>query len=73
MNCLVIGGTGFIGQALVAELLKAGHSVSVLHRRAKHSLGRRVKNIMADRTDVHAVRAALAGSKFELVFDHVYD
>jgi len=73
MNCLVIGGTGFIGQLLVAELLNAGHSVSVLHRRAKHGLGRRVKNIVADRNDAHAVRAALAGSKFELVFDHVYD
>jgi len=73
MNCLVIGGTGFIGQLLVAELLKAGHSVSVLHRRAKHGLGRGVKNIMADRNDAHAVRAALAGSKFEVVFDHVYD
>ena len=33
MNCLVIGGTRFIGRPLVAELLKAGHSVAVLHRR----------------------------------------
>jgi nucleoside-diphosphate-sugar epimerase len=73
MNCLVIGGTGFLGQALVADLLKAGHSVSVLHRRAKHNLGRQVKNIMADRNDAHAVRSALAGLKFDLVFDHVYD
>jgi 2'-hydroxyisoflavone reductase len=73
MNCLVIGGTGFLGQALVADLLKAGHSVSVLHRRAKHNLGRQVKNIMADRNDAHAVRSALAGLKFDLVFDHVHD
>jgi 2'-hydroxyisoflavone reductase len=73
MNCLVIGGTGFVGQTLVAELLKAGHSVAVMHRRAKHNLGRRVRNIAADRNDAQAVRAALAGSKFELVFDNVYD
>jgi len=73
MNSLVIGGTGFVGRILVAELLKAGHNVSVLHRRPKHDLGRRVKNIVADRNDAHAVRAALAGSKFELVFDNVYD
>ena len=33
MKCLVIGGTLFIGRALVAELLKAGHDVAVLHRR----------------------------------------
>jgi len=59
MNSLVIGGTGFVGRLLVAELLTAGHTVSVMHRRPKHDLGRRVKNIMADRNDGHAVRAAL--------------
>jgi nucleoside-diphosphate-sugar epimerase len=73
MNSLVIGGTGFVGRLLVAELLKAGHTVAVMHRRPKHDLGRRVKNIMADRNDAHAVRAALAGGNFELVFDNVYD
>jgi len=73
MNCLVIGGTGFVGQTLVAELLKAGHSVAIMHRRAKHNLGRKVRNIVADRNDAQAVRAALAGTKFELVFDNVYD
>ena len=49
MNCLVIGGTQFIGRMMVAELLKQDHSVSILHRKPKHDLGRRVKNIMADR------------------------
>ena len=73
MNSLVIGGTGFVGRLLVAELLTAGHTVSVMHRRPKHDLGRRVKNIMADRNDAHAVRAALAGGNYELVFDNVYD
>jgi 2'-hydroxyisoflavone reductase len=73
MNCLVIGGTRFIGRLLVAELLKAGHSVSVLHRRPKHDLGRRVRNLVADRNDAAAVRAALAGKNFEVVFDNVYD
>src|ERR1700681_1377094 len=73
MNCLVIGGTQFIGRQLVAELLKAGHAVTVLHRRPKHDLGRRVKNITADRNDPQAIKSALAGTKFEVVFDHVYD
>ncbi len=73
MNCLVIGGTGFIGRLLVAELLKAEHGVTVLHRRPKHELGRRVKNIVADRNDGQAVKAALAGKKFDAVFDDVYD
>ncbi len=73
MNCLVIGGTQFIGRILVAELLKAGHGVSVLHRKPKHSLGRRVGNIAADRNDPKAMKAALTGKNFDVVFDHVYD
>ncbi len=42
MRVLVTGGTGFIGRALVAALLRDGHEVSVLSRRpsaARHSLG----------------------------------
>src|ERR1700686_2882854 len=73
MNCLVIGGTQFIGRQLVADLLKGGHAVTVLHRRPKHDLGRRVKNITADRNDAQAMKSARAGTKFEVVFDHAYD
>lgn len=73
MNCLVIGGTGFLGRLLVAELLKAGHEVTVLHRRTRHGFGRRIKNLQADRNDLQAVNTALAGSSFDAVFDNVYD
>src|SRR5579863_4136526 len=73
MNCLVIGGTGYLGRILVAELLNKEHSVSILHRRPKHDLGRRVANIVADRNDAHSVKAALAGKQFDVVFDNVYD
>ena len=73
MNCLVIGGTGYIGRVLVAELLKAGHSVTVLHRSATHELGRRVKGLQADRNNAQSIKAALAGKSFEVVFDNVYD
>ena len=73
MNCLVIGGTQFIGRQLVSDLLKAGHAVTILHRKPKHDLGRRVKNIMADRNDPQAMKNALAGTRFEVIFDHVYD
>ena len=73
MECLVIGGTGFIGRALVDELLQAGHNVTLLHRRAKHDFGRRVKNIQADRNDGASVRTALNGTSFQAVFDNVYD
>lgn len=70
---LVIGGTLFIGRQLVSELVKAGHEVWVLHRRATHDLGKRVGNIPADRNDVEAVRRALCEHRFEVVFDNVYD
>src|SRR5579864_2239790 len=73
MNCLVIGGTQFIGRLMVAELLQGGHAVTVLHRKPKHDLGRRVKNIAADRNDGAAMKSALAGKKFDAVFDNVYD
>ena len=32
MNVLVIGGTRFIGRAIVEELLQRGHTVTVYHR-----------------------------------------
>jgi 2'-hydroxyisoflavone reductase len=73
MKALVIGGTLFIGRALVAELLKGGHEVWILHRRREHDFGKRVGNITADRNDPEAIRQALEGQKFELVFDNAYD
>src|SRR5579862_8810943 len=73
MRVLVIGGTLFIGRLLVEELLRAGHDVAVLHRKPKHDLGRRVENLMADRNDGAAVKEALTGRRFEVVFDNAYD
>jgi nucleoside-diphosphate-sugar epimerase len=73
MTVLVIGGTLFIGRALVQELLKAGHEVTVMHRKPKHDLGRRVHNLQADRNDPAQVREALETRRFEIVFDNVYD
>jgi len=73
MRVLVIGGTLFIGRPLVEELIKAGHDVAVLHRKPKHDLGRRVENLMADRNDAESLSSALAGRRFDVVYDNVYD
>jgi len=73
MKVLVIGGTMFIGRLLVAELLKAGHQITVMHRKPKHDFGRRVHNLMADRNDAGSVREALRFTGFQVVFDNVYD
>lgn len=63
----------FIGRLLVAELLKAGHEVTVLHRKPKHDLGKRVQNLVADRNDAASLKNALRFSSFQVVFDNVYD
>jgi 2'-hydroxyisoflavone reductase len=73
MKVLVIGGTLFIGRLLVDELVKGGHEVAVLHRKPKHDFGRRVENLMADRTDADSMRDALAGRRYEIVYDNAYD
>ncbi len=73
MDVLVIGGTLFLGRLLVAELLKAGHQVTVLHRKPGRRLDRRVGEIAADRNDVDSLRRALGNRSFEVVFDNVYD
>lgn len=73
MKVLVIGGTLFIGRQLVEELVKEGHDVSVMHRKPKHDLGRRVENIMADRNDADEVREALSTRRFDAIYDNVYD
>jgi len=73
MKVLVIGGTQFIGRQLVAELLKAGHSVAILHRRSKHNLSKRVENLLADRNDPEAIRRVIGERRFEVVFDNAYD
>jgi nucleoside-diphosphate-sugar epimerase len=58
---------------LVKELLKGGHSVSILHRGVQHDFGKRVQNVQADRNDPAAIKTALEGKGFEVVFDNVYD
>jgi 2'-hydroxyisoflavone reductase len=70
---LVIGGTLFIGRGLVKELVRAGHEVSVLHRKSRHNLGKKIGNIVADRNDPEALKRALSGKKFDVVYDNVYD
>jgi nucleoside-diphosphate-sugar epimerase len=69
----VIGGTLFIGRLLVAELVKAGHEVTVLHRKPKHDFGKKVGNLVADRNNADALREALSGRTFDIVYDNAYD
>lgn len=69
MRILVIGGTLFIGKLLVDRLRQQGHDVTILHRSSHGGSD----EVVADRNDPAAVTRALAGQRFDAVFDNVYD
>ncbi len=73
MRILVIGGTQFIGRAIVERLAARGHDIAVLHRRDHHDLGPAIRNVQADRSDLATVTALLRREPFEAVFDIAYD
>jgi nucleoside-diphosphate-sugar epimerase len=70
MRILVMGGTAFNGLALVRELVRTGHDVSICNRgQTKADLPREVKRLVADRTDPAALEDALGGRDWDAVFD----
>jgi 2'-hydroxyisoflavone reductase len=73
MKVLVIGGTLFIGRGIVASLLKDEHEVTILHRKPGHDLGKKVRELIADRNDAESLREALTGKHYDIVFDNAYD
>lgn len=73
MISLVIGGTLFIGRALVEQLLDRGDDVVIMHRGTGTPFGARVGEIACDRNDIRGVRKALDGQKFDFIYDNVFD
>jgi nucleoside-diphosphate-sugar epimerase len=70
---LVIGGTLFLGRALVRRLLGRREHVTLLHRGRSNPFAGETDEIHCDRNDVTAVKAALTGRAFDVVYDNVYD
>ncbi|ABB57856.1 NAD-dependent epimerase/dehydratase family protein [Synechococcus elongatus] len=68
MRILVIGGSRFIGVALVRQLLAAGHAVTVFNRGSRPALAG-VEQLVGDRQDPAAL-AQLQGRSFDVVFDN---
>lgn len=80
---LMLGGTRFIGVYLARMLVKAGHEVTLLTRGKKPITSQipddtdesyakyaaAVKHIAADRSDPEAMKAAIAGKGFQVVYD----
>ncbi len=70
MNVLVMGGTQFNGLALVWELARQGHNVTILNRgKTEADIPVGVTRLTGDRTDEASIRAALGGKEFECIFD----
>jgi nucleoside-diphosphate-sugar epimerase len=70
MRVLVMGGTQFNGLALVRELVRAGHEVTVLNRgRTEADLPRSVRRLHGDRTDHERMRELFAHEEFDCVQD----
>jgi hypothetical protein len=63
MKIALIGATGFVGSALLAEALQRGHSVTALHRNpAKLPAQAGLTVVQADVYDAAQVAAAVAGA-----------
>lgn len=70
MRVLVLGGSVFVGRRLVRALVDAGNEVWVLNRgRTATSLPASVSQLVADRTDAASMRAALAGTQWDALYD----
>jgi nucleoside-diphosphate-sugar epimerase len=70
MKTLVLGGTGFVGRRLVEILIADGAGVTVLNRGVtpvEPPAG--VIRVVADRSDATSMRAALARTEWDAVFD----
>ena len=65
-----MGGTQFNGLALVHELVRTGHDVTILNRgQSRKQVPHSVRRLYADRTDHEALRKALEGEEFDCVHD----
>ncbi|MDO8672839.1 MAG: NAD-dependent epimerase/dehydratase family protein [Dehalococcoidia bacterium] len=67
MNVLVIGGSYFVGRAIVRGFLADHHNVTVLNRGTRRVEG--TEQLVADRGVSEQMMMALAGHSFDLVVD----
>lgn len=65
-----MGGTNFNGLALVHELVRQGHDVTVLNRgRSEADIPDSVQRLVGDRSEPDSIRAALAGTEWDVIQD----
>lgn len=66
-SLLIVGGTGFVGRAIVEAALARGHHITLLNRGSQPLPG--TAQLIADRDRPETVAAALAGTSFDAVLD----
>ena len=70
MKVLVMGGTQFNGLALVHELARTGHDVTILNRGKTNAvLPRSVRRLIGDRTDHDRLREVFRDEEFDCIQD----
>jgi nucleoside-diphosphate-sugar epimerase len=70
VNVLVVGGSQFNGFALVQELVRQDHRVTVLNRgRTNVDFPEGVRRLLGDRTDVTQMQELLASEEFDCIHD----
>ena len=72
MRVLIIGGTGFLSSALVAQSIAAGHQVTIVTRgRSARPIPEGVEAVVANRSEPENLREALQGRSFDIVLDAI--
>lgn len=69
MKLLVLGGTRFVGRAVVEAALAAGDDVTTLNRGVSRAAADGVRALTADRTNPAELREALDGQEWDTVID----
>ena len=69
MRLLVLGGTRFVGRAVIADALERGWDVTAVHRGVTGQLPDSVTAVYADRTDEAALAAGLGSGSWDAVVD----
>jgi nucleoside-diphosphate-sugar epimerase len=70
VKVLVLGGSQFNGLALVHQLVREEHDVTVLNRgRTEATIPASVRRLTGDRTDASRMRALLGSESFDCIYD----
>src|SRR6476646_3487081 len=69
MRLLVLGGTRFVGRAVIAEAIKRGWNVTALHRGVTGGMPPDVTVLYADRADNAVLASSLGTGTWDIVVD----